>query len=91
MMQRILIEFVVDIPNPDVARDVETRITREHTARLCDVLQSVTGYTPLRTTGNPGLYVASEPVTWNEAEKEWIGPDDGDDGNDDDNDESDDD
>jgi hypothetical protein len=79
MMQRVLIEFVVDIPNPDVANDVETRIAREHQARLCDVLQSVTGYQPLQAPGRTGLYCGSEPVTWNEAEQEWIGQDDGDD------------
>jgi len=76
MMQRILIEFVVEIPNPDVAKDVETRIAREHQARLCDVLQSVTGYPPIRQPGKPGIYVATEPVTWNEAEQDWVGPDD---------------
>ena len=76
MMQRVIIEFVVDVPNADVAKDVETRIAREHQARLCDVLQSVTGYQPLRTPGTPGLYVAIEPVTWNEAERGWIGEDD---------------
>ena len=91
MMQRVLIEFVVEIPNPEVARDVETRIHREHAAHLCDVFQSVTGYQPLRTPSTPGLYVASEPVTWNEVEKEWIGPDDADDDGDDDDDADDDD
>lgn len=83
MHQRVLIEFVVDVPNPDVARDVETRIASEHTARLCDVLQSVTGYQPLRTPGNPGIYLATEPVTWNAGDQDWIGPDDGDDPDDD--------
>jgi hypothetical protein len=82
MLQRVVIEFIVDIPNPDIARDVETRIYREHTARLCDVLQSVTGYQPLRAPGTPGLLVASEPVTWDPVEKDWVGPDDDDDGDD---------
>ena len=86
MMQRVLIEFVVDIPNPDVAKDVETRIGREHQARLCDVLQSVTGYQPLQAPGKPGLRVASEPVTWNESEQDWIGPEDVDEPDDDDDD-----
>ena len=76
MMQRVLIEFVVDLPNMDVAGDVETRIAREHQARLCDVLQSVTGFQPLQKPGRPGLYVTTEPVTWNEAEQDWIGPED---------------
>ena len=76
MMQRVLIEFVVDLPNHDVAADVATRISREHTARLCDVLQSVTGYQPLMTPDRPGLYVATEPVTWNADEREWVGPED---------------
>ena len=84
MMQRVLIEFVVDIPNPDVARDVETRIGREHQARLCDVLQSVTGYQPLQAPDRPGLNVASEPVTWDEAARDWIGPEDEPDDDDDD-------
>ena len=86
MMQRVLIEFVVDIPSPNVAKDVETRIAREQQARLCDVLQSATGYQPLQAPGRPGLYVATEPVTWNDAEREWIGPDD--DGDDDDDDDA---
>ena len=78
MMQRVLIEFVVDVPNADVAKDVETRIGREHHARLCDLLQSVTGYQPIKTPGQAGLYVSSESVTWDEAERDWIGEDDGD-------------
>ena len=77
MMQRILIEFVVEIPNMDIAADVETRIAREHTARLADVLQSITGYQPIRTPGQPGFFLATEPVTWNESEQDWVGPDDG--------------
>ena len=79
MMQRVVIEFVVEIPNPDVAKDVETRIGREHHSRLCDVFQSVTGFQPIRTPGKPGIYVSTEPVTWNETERDWIGPDDNDD------------
>ena len=90
MMQRVLIEFVVDVPNMDIAADVETRIAREHTAHLAEVLQSITGYQPLRTPGAPGFFLATEPVTWNEAEKDWIGPD-GPDDDDDDDDEDDDD
>ena len=78
MFQRLVIEFVVDVPNMGIAADVETRISREHTARLGDVLQSITGYQPLRTPGAPGFYLATEPVTWNESEKDWVGPDDGD-------------
>ena len=81
-MQRVLIEFVVDVPNEGVAGDVVTRIAREHHARLCDVLQSVTGYKPLQTPERAGLYVAVEPVTWNAAEQDWIGQDE-DDGDDD--------
>jgi len=76
MMHRVLIEFVVDLPNPDVARDVETRIAREHHGKLCDVLQSVTGYEPLQAPGRSGLFVATEPVTWNPGEGDWVGPDD---------------
>ena len=86
MMQRVLIEFVVDVPNPDVARDVETRVYREHQARLCDVLQSITGYQPIRSPGKPGINVGTEPVTWNEAEQDWDGPDDDEDDDDDDDD-----
>ena len=86
MFQRVLVEFVVEVPNPDVAKDVATRISREHTARLADVLQNITGYQPIRTPGAPGFFLATEPVTWNEAEKDWVGPDDGDDDDDDDND-----
>jgi len=79
MMQRILIEFVVDLPNADVAKDVETRLTREHLGQVCEVLKSVTGYAPLRAPGEVGLLVAHEPVTWNAAERDWIGEDDEDD------------
>jgi len=76
MLQRVAIEFVVDVPNEDVARDVETRIHREHHARLCDVLQSVTGYTPLVSPNQPGIAVGSELVTWNAAEQDWVALDD---------------
>jgi hypothetical protein len=79
MMQRVSIEFVVDVPNEGVAGDVETRIGHEHLARLCDVLHSVTGHEPLRSPGQRGLYVATEPVTWSAAEQDWIGSDDVDD------------
>jgi hypothetical protein len=84
MYQRVLIEFIVEVPNMDIVADVETRIAREHTARLADVLQSITGYQPLRTPGAPGFFLATEPVTWNEAEQDWVGPDDGDEPDDDD-------
>ena len=83
MIQRVMIEFVVEVPNPDVARDVETRIAREHMARLAEVFASVTGYAPFRTPGNPGFYLMTEPVTWNSAEKEWVGENDGEDDDDD--------
>ena len=79
MNQRVLIEFVLDVPNADVARDVETRIAREHTARLAETLQSITGFAPFRTPGNPGFFLVTEPVTWNQKEQDWIGPDDDDD------------
>ncbi len=79
MMQRVLIEFVIDIPNAGVAGDVETRISREHRARLCDVLQSITGYPPFQAPNRPGLDVGTEPVTWDEGEREWVGPGDEDD------------
>lgn len=84
MHHRILIEFVVDVPNADVARDVETRIAREHLPRMCDTLRSITGYEPLRAPDQRGLAIAHEPVTWNAAEQDWIGEDDGDDDEDDD-------
>jgi hypothetical protein len=76
MMHRVLIEFAVDVPNDDVARDVETRIGHEHLARLCDVLQSITGHEPLRAPGQQGLYVGTEPVTWSAAEQDWVALDD---------------
>ncbi len=72
MLQRITIEFAVDVPNEGVARDVETRIHREHHAHLCDTLQSVTGYAPLLAPDQRGLTVGSEPVTWNEEEQDWV-------------------
>jgi len=76
MLHRVTIEFAVDVPNESVARDVEIRIHREHHARLCDVLQSVTGYEPLLTPDQRGLAVSSEPVTWNVIEQDWIALDD---------------
>jgi len=78
MIQRVMIEFVVDVPNPDVARDVETRIAHEHTARLAETFQAVTGYAPFRTPGNPGFFLMTEPVTWDAKQQDWIGPDDDD-------------
>lgn len=72
MLQQVLIEFVVDVPNEGVAGDVETRIGSEHAARLCAELQSVTGHEPLRAPGQRGLYVTIEPVTWNPAEQDWV-------------------
>ena len=82
MLHRVSIEFAVDVPNEDVAGDVETRIGHEHHARLCDMLQSVTGYEPLRAPGQRGLNVGTEPVTWSATEQDWISLDD--DANDDD-------
>lgn len=76
MTHRILIEFVVDVPDEGVAGDVETRLQIEHQARLCDVLQSVTGYEPLRAPGQPGLLVSGEPVRWSDEYQDWIGPED---------------
>ena len=76
MYQRQLIEFIVEVPNEGVANDVKTRISKEHTARIAEMLQSVTGYQPIRQPGAPGFYLATEPVTWNDAEKDWVGPDD---------------
>lgn len=86
MFQRVSIEFVVEVPNADVAGDVKTRISREHSARLAEVFTSVTGYTPLRQPGTGGFSLATEPVTWDAAERDWVGPDD-DDNEDDDDDE----
>ena len=84
MYQRQLIEFIVEVPNEGVANDVKTRISKEHTARIAEMLQSVTGYQPIRQPGAPGFYLATEPVTWNDAEKDWVGPDDDDDEEEDD-------
>jgi hypothetical protein len=78
MLQRVTIEFAVDIPNEGIARDVETRIQREHLAHLCSVLQAVTGYEPLLAPGQRGLNVGSEPVTWNTTERDWVALDDDD-------------
>lgn len=76
MLQRITIDFAVDVPNEGVARDVETRIRREHHAHLCDVLQSVTGYAPLLAPDQRGIAVGSEPVRWNAEEQDWVALDD---------------
>ena len=78
MTHRVMIEFVVEVPDENVAKDVLTRLAREHHARLCEVLQSVTGYTPIQVPGRNGIFVAIEPVTWDGKERDWVGPDDGD-------------
>lgn len=83
-MHRVLIEFVVDVPNSSVAHDVETRLAREHAAYVHDMLRSVTGYDPLSEPGRAGISVALEPVTWSSTKQEWVG--DGDDDDDDDDD-----
>lgn len=82
MLQRVSIEFVVDVPNEGVAGDVETRIGREHHASLCNMLQSVTGYEPLWAPGQRGLSVGTEPVTWSATEEDWVPLDTGEDDDD---------
>lgn len=79
MTHRVLIEFVVDVPNAAVARDVEMRLVDEHVARMCETLKSVTGYPPLNAPGHVGLLVSHEPVVWNDAQQSWVGEDDDDD------------
>lgn len=76
MLQRVTIEFAVDVPNEGVAGDVMTRIRREHHAQLCEVLQSVTGYAPLVAPEQRGIIVGSEPVDWDEVEQDWVSLDD---------------
>ena len=82
MYQRFLIEFAVEVPNGDVAGDVVTRLSRENYERMRDTLTSVTGFEPLRAPGMVGYLLAHEIVTWNDKEKDWIGPDDVDDDDD---------
>lgn len=82
MNLRVLIEFVVDVPNMDVARDVGTRLTQEHPEHLREVFRSVTGFVPNFSPGKPGFGVGLEPVTWSDKEKDWIGEDDDDDDDD---------
>ena len=86
MHHRVLVEFVVDVPNESVARDVLTRIGREHQARVVETLAAVMGYVPLQAPDQPGIGVAQEPVTWNAAQKDWVGEDDDDHEDDDDKD-----
>jgi hypothetical protein len=69
---RILIEFIVDVPSSGVARDVQTRLTREHHARLCEVLTSVMGYEPIQVPGKAEVLVAVENVSWDISDQEWI-------------------
>jgi hypothetical protein len=76
MTHRVMIEFVVDVPDENVAKDVVTRLAREHHARLCEVLQSVTGYAPIQVPGRQGIFVGIEPVEWDDKERDWVGPDD---------------
>jgi hypothetical protein len=84
MYQRQMIEFIVEVPNEGVAGDVKTRIAKEHTAKIAEMLQSVTGYQPLRQPGAPGFFLATEPVTWDADEGDWVGPDDDEDEEEDD-------
>lgn len=79
MKLRVLIEFVVDVPNMDVAKDVGTRLTQEHHERLREVFRSVTGFDPSFSPGKPGFGVGLESVTWSDKEKDWIGEGDDDD------------
>jgi len=79
MKVRVLIEFVVEVPNMDVAGDVGTRLTQEHRERLREVFRSVTGFDPLFSPGTPGFGVGLETVEWSDKEKDWIGEDDDDD------------
>lgn len=81
MHHRVLIEFVVDVPDAGVANDVQTRLAREHQARMVETLASVMGHVPLQTPGQPGIAVAYEPVTWSATDRDWIGEgdDEGDD------------
>ena len=72
MMQRVTIEFAVDVPNDGVARDVLTRIRHEHHSRLCEIFQSVTGYAPLLAPERQGFVVGGELVTWDETEQDWV-------------------
>lgn len=76
MMHRVLIKFAVDVPNSAVARDVETRLTREHVGRVCETLRDVTGYDPQFAPGRTGLTVWTAPATWDEDEGAWAVPDD---------------
>jgi hypothetical protein len=76
MKLRVMIEFVVDVPNEAVARDVGTRLIREQHERVREVLESVTGFPPSFTPSQPGFGVALETVTWNDKEKDWVGEDD---------------
>jgi hypothetical protein len=82
MMVRVTIEFVVDVPNMDVAGDVHTRLAREHHVKVREMLQAVTGYEPFAQPGRPGIAVGAESVTWSAEENDWVG--DGDDDEDDD-------
>ena len=84
MLHRMLIEFVVDVPDAGVAKDVQTRLAREHQVRVVETLVSVMGYVPLQAPERPGIAVAYEPVTWSASEQDWIGEDDDEDDDDDD-------
>lgn len=79
MLHRVLIEFAVDVPDAAVARDVETRLTREHLGRVCETLRAVTGYDPQYAPGKTGLAVWTAPTTWDADDQAWTEPDDDDD------------
>ncbi len=76
MNTRVLIEFVVGVPNKSVAGDVQTRLTREHHTRLCEVLTAVMGYKPIQVPGKTGVFVALEDVTWDAEKQDWVGDSD---------------
>jgi hypothetical protein len=76
MNMRVWIEFAVDVPNDGVAKDVHTRLTREHHTRLCEVLTSVMGYEPLQAPGKGGMVIVLEGVTWDPDEQDWVSSED---------------
>ena len=80
MLVRMLIEFVVDVPNMDVAGDVHTRLAREHHVKVREMLKSVTGFEPFAQPGRPGIAVGGESVHWSAEENDWVSDDDDDDG-----------
>lgn len=73
MLERFYIEFVVDLPNKGVVKDVEIRLTRENLPQVVTAIQAAIGYEPLCQPGQRGINVGHDEVKWDSKAKGWRG------------------